>query len=59
MVDLFDLEKTTISVLHKELEYKVKKLKKMKFEVMQPSINLQTTIWTLPDQSTQILYRLD
>ena len=31
MVDLFDLEKTIISVLHKELEYKVKKLKKMKF----------------------------
>jgi len=30
-VDLFDLEKTIISVLHKDLEYKVKKLKKMKF----------------------------
>ena len=30
-VDLFHLEKTIISVLHKELQYKVKKLKKMKF----------------------------
>ena len=25
--DLFNLEKTTVSVLHKELEYKVEKLK--------------------------------
>ena len=25
--DLFNLEKTTVSVLHKELEYEVKKLK--------------------------------
>ena len=36
---LFNLEKTVVSVLHKELEYKVEKLKYKKLEVMQPRIN--------------------
>ena len=31
MGDLFNLEKTMVSVLHKELEYKVEKLKYKKF----------------------------
>ena len=35
---LFNLEKKTVSVLHKELEYKVEKLKYKKLEVMQPRI---------------------
>ena len=36
MGGLFNLEKTMVSVLHKELEYKVEKLKYKKLEVMQP-----------------------
>ena len=35
---LFNLETTMLSVLHKELEYKVEKLKYEKLEVMQPRI---------------------
>ena len=35
---LFKLEKTMVSVLHKNLEYKVQTLKNKKFEVMQPRI---------------------
>ena len=35
---LFNLAKKTVSALHKELEYKVKKLKYKKLEVMQPRI---------------------
>ena len=35
---LFNLEKTMVSVVHKEVEYKVKKLKYKKLEVMQPRI---------------------
>ena len=37
---LFNLEdnKTMVSVLHKELEYKLEKLKFKKLEVMQPRI---------------------
>ena len=35
---LFNLEKTVVSVLHKELEYKVEKLNYKKVEVMQPRI---------------------
>ena len=35
MGGLFNLEKTMVSVLHKELEYKVEKLKYKKLEVMQ------------------------
>ena len=34
----FNLEKTMVSVLCKELEYKVEKLKYKKLEVMQPKI---------------------
>ena len=33
---LFSLKKTIVSVLHKELEYKVKKLKDKKLEVVKP-----------------------
>ena len=36
MGGLFNLEKTMVSVLHKELEYKVEKFKHKKLEVMQP-----------------------
>ena len=35
---LFNLAKTMVSVLHKELEYKADKLKYKKLEVMQPMI---------------------
>ena len=35
---LFNLEKSKVLVLHKELEYKVEKLKYKKLEVMQPRI---------------------
>ena len=35
---LFNLENTILSVLHKELEYKVEKLKYKTLEVMQPRI---------------------
>ena len=35
---LFNLAKTMVSVVHKEEEYKVKKLKCKKLEVMQPRI---------------------
>ena len=34
----FNLAKKTVSALHKELEYKVEKLKYKKLEVMQPRI---------------------
>ena len=36
---LFNLAETMVSVLHKELEYKVEKLKYKKLEVMQPRIS--------------------
>ena len=36
---LFNLDKTVVSVLHKNLEYKVETLKYKKLEVMQPMIN--------------------
>ena len=35
---LFNLAKTMVSVLHKELEYKVERLKYVKLEVMEPRI---------------------
>ena len=35
---LFNFAKTMVSVLHKELEYKVEKLKYKKKEVVQPGI---------------------
>ena len=37
--DLFNLAKAMVSLLHKELEYKVEKHKYKKLEVMQPRIN--------------------
>ena len=36
--DLFNLAKKMVSVLHKELKYKVEKLKYKKLEVMQTTI---------------------
>ena len=39
-VGLFNLEKTMVLVLHKELEHKVEKLKYKKLEVMQ-----LTSVW--------------
>ena len=54
---LFHLTKTMVSVLHKELEYKVQKLKYKKLEVMQPRIKnkfeLPVGKYTILDQSTQ------
>ena len=38
---LFNLETTMVSVLHKELEYKVEKLKYNKFSVMKPTIRVK------------------
>ena len=38
---LFIVEKTMVSVLHKELEYKVEKLKYKRLEVMQPRIRIK------------------
>ena len=38
---VFNLEKTMVSVLHKELANKVEKLKYKKLEVMQPRIKFQ------------------
>ena len=38
-LNIFNLETTMVSVLHKELEYKEEKLKYRKLEVMQPRIN--------------------
>ena len=35
---LFNLAKTMVSVLHKELEYKVEQLKYKRLEVMQPKL---------------------
>ena len=54
---LFNLEKMMVSVLHKELEYKVEKLKNKKFSVMQLIIRIKSKLpvgkLTIPDQSTQ------
>ena len=43
---LLNLEKTKVSVLHKELEYKVEKLKykKVGAEVMQPRIRIKSEL---------------
>ena len=50
----FNLAKTMLSVLHKELECNMEKLKYKKLEVMQPRINnkseLPTREQTIPDQ---------
>ena len=39
---LFNVEKTMVSVLHKELEYKVEKLKYKRLEAMQPRIRIKS-----------------
>ena len=41
---LFIVEKTMVSVLHKELEYKVEKLKYKRLEVMQPRIRIKSEL---------------
>ena len=41
---LFNLEKTMVSVLNKELEYKVEKLKYKKLEVMQPKNKIKSEL---------------
>ena len=41
---LFNVEKTMVSVLHKELEYKVEKLKYKRLEVMQPRIRIKSEL---------------
>ena len=42
--DVFNLETTMVSVLHKELEYKVIKLKFRQLEVMQPRIKIKSEL---------------
>ena len=42
--DFFNLAKTMVSVLHKELEYKVEKLKCKEFDVMQPRIKNKSVL---------------
>ena len=41
---LFNLEKTMVSALNKELEYKVEKLKYKKLEVMQPKNKIKSEL---------------
>ena len=41
---LINLAKTTVLVLHKELEYKVDKLKYKKLEAMQPRIRIKSDL---------------
>ena len=41
---LFNVEKTMVSLLHKELEYKVEKLKYKRLEVMQPRIRIKSEL---------------
>ena len=41
---LCNLETTMVSVLHKELEYKVEKLKYKKLEVMQTRIRIKSKL---------------
>ena len=41
---LFIVEKTMVSVLHKELEYKVEKLKYKRLEAMQPRIRIKSEL---------------
>ena len=53
---LFNLETVMASVIHKELECKVEKLKYKKFWVIQPRIRIKSEFpvgkETIPDQST-------
>ena len=50
---LFNLTKTMVSALYKELEYKVEKLKHKELEVMQPRIKTKSElpVETILDQS--------
>ena len=41
---LFNVEETMVSLLHKELEYKVEKLKYKRLEVMQPRIRIKSAL---------------
>ena len=41
---LFNVEKTMVSLLHKELEYKVEKLKYKRLEVMQARIRIKSAL---------------
>ena len=41
---MFNLETMIITPLHKELEYKVEKLKYKKLEVMQPRIRIKSEL---------------
>jgi len=54
---LFNLAKKMVSVLHRELEYKVEKLKYKKLDVVQPRIKIKSEHRvgeeTIPDQSTR------
>ena len=53
---LFNLTKTMVSVLQKDLEYKVEKLKYKKLDVIQPRIKNKSELSvgekTIPGQST-------
>ena len=55
---LFNLEKTMVFVLHKELGYKWKSSSTKRLEVVQPRIRVKSELFQLvnkiPDQSTQI-----
>ena len=58
---LFNLEMMMVSVVHKELEYKVKKLKCKKLEVMQPRIKNKSELqlvnkpsWISPHEVLQL-----
>ena len=50
---LFDLEKTMVSVLHKELEYKMDNLKYKKVGGHAAKTNPNFGKQTIPDQSTR------
>ena len=41
---LFNLAKTMVVILHKELEYKMEKLKYKKLEIMQPRIKYKSEL---------------
>ena len=63
MEGLFNLTKTMVSFLHKELEYKVNKLKCKKLDVMQLRMKNKYELpigeWNIPDRFTQIFYSHD
>ena len=41
---LFNVERTKVSVLHREVEYGVEKLKYKKFQVMKPRISITSEL---------------